>query len=74
MMCGTGIIDPGDSRSACWSSAATPPRRDMGPRPSPPATTDEGYVTPHQIPMAEWVYQNGPDQFANKVIFQNGIV
>jgi hypothetical protein len=24
--------------------------------------------------MAEWVYQDSPDQFVNKVIFRNGVV
>lgn len=74
MMCGTGIIDPGDTEERVLALCGEPLAA-RGWMETVPAGDDwEGYVTAEQIPMAEWVYQKGPDQFAYKIIFQNGIV
>jgi len=74
MMCSTGIIDPGDTEQQVLALCGRPDAARQWVETVPAGDDYEGYVTADQIPMAEWDYQNGPDQFVYKVIFQNGIV
>jgi len=74
MMCGTGIIDPGATMEQVLEMCGQPDAARSWVETVPAGDDYEGYVTADQIPMAEWDYQNGPDQFLYKVMFQNGIV
>ena len=74
MMCSTGIIDPGDSEARVLALCGQPDAASQWVETIPAGDDYEGYVTADQIPMAEWDYQNGPDQFVYRIIFQNGIV
>jgi len=74
MMCSTVIIDPGDSEERVLALCGRPDAARQWVETVPAGDDYEGYVTADRIPMAEWEYQNGPDQFVYKVIFQNGIV
>ena len=74
MMCSTGIIDPGDTEERVLALCGQPAAARQWVETIPAGDDYEGYVTADQIPMAEWDYQNSPDQFVYKIIFQNGIV
>ena len=74
MMCGTGIIDPGDSEARVLALCGRPDASRQWTEFIPAGDDYQGYVQATQIPMAEWVYQNNADQFVSKVIFENGVV
>ena len=74
MRCGTGIIGPGDSQLRVWQLCGAPLASRQWVETIPAGDDYEGMVTAARIPMAEWVYQDSPDQFVNKVIFRNGVV
>jgi hypothetical protein len=74
MRCGTGIIGPGDSQLRVWQLCGAPQVSRQWVETIPAGDDYEGMVTAARIPMAEWVYQDSPDLFVNKVIFRNGVV
>jgi hypothetical protein len=74
MRCGTGIIGPGDSQLRVWQLCGAPLASRQWVETIPAGDDYEGMVTAARIPMAEWVYQDSPDQFVSKVIFRNGVV
>jgi hypothetical protein len=74
MMCGTGIIDPGDSEARVLSLCGQPDAARQWTEFVPDGDDINGYITGSQIPMAEWLYRNNPDQFVTKIVFQNGVV
>jgi len=74
MMCGTGIINPGDSGERVLQLCGQPAAAKQWVQNIPSGDDDEGYLTGIQIDWAEWAYQNGPDQFVNKVVLRNGVV
>jgi hypothetical protein len=74
MMCGNGIIDPGDSEARVLALCGPPDASRQWTEFIPAGDDYQGYVQATQIPMAEWVYQNNPDQFVSKVVFENGVV
>jgi hypothetical protein len=74
MMCGTGIIGPGDSQLRVLQLCGAPTASRQWVETIPAGDDYEGMVTAARIPMAEWLYQDNPDQFASKVIFRNGVV
>jgi Protein of unknown function (DUF2845) len=71
MQCGTGIINPGDSQERVLELCGRPAASKEWTQTIP--DDDDGGVDA-QINWAEWAYQNGPDQFVNKVVFRNGAV
>lgn len=74
MMCGTGIIGPGDSELRVYQLCGAPAASRQWVETIPAGDDYQGMVTATQIPMAEWVYQDSPDQFVSRVIFRNGVV
>jgi Protein of unknown function (DUF2845) len=74
MMCGTGIIGPGDSQLRVLQLCGAPAASRQWVETIPAGDDYQGMLTATQIPMAEWLYQDSPDQFASKVIFRNGVV
>jgi hypothetical protein len=74
MMCGTGIVDPGFTQEQVLEMCGQPEAARSWVETVPAGDDWQGYVMADQIPMAEWVYQNGFDQFVYKVMFQNGVV
>ena len=74
MMCGPSLVEPGDSEQTVLEFCGEPSAARQWIETVPAGDDYEGMVTAEQIPMAEWLYQNGPDQFVYKVMFQNGIV
>lgn len=74
MMCGNGIIGPGDSQLRVLELCGYPEDSRSWMMTIPAGDDWQGMEESTQIPMAEWLYQNDPDQFAYKVVFQNGVV
>lgn len=74
MQCGTRIINPGDSMAAVLEFCGKPSADREWTEVIPAGDDDEGYADATRIPMAEWVYAGNPDQFVNKILFQNGVV
>ena len=74
MMCGNGIIGPGDSQLRVLELCGYPEDSRTWTETVPAGDDWEGIETAAQIPMAEWLYQTDPDQFAYTVVFQNGVV
>jgi hypothetical protein len=74
MMCGTGIIGPGDSQLRVLQLCGAPTASRQWVETIPAGDDYQGMLTAAQIPMAEWLYHDNPDQFASKVIFRNGVV
>ncbi len=74
MMCGNGIIEPGDSQLRVLELCGYPENSRSWMETVPAGDDWQGMEEAAQIPMAEWLYQNDPDQFAYKVVFQNGVV
>jgi hypothetical protein len=74
MMCGTGIINPGDPAEKVLELCGQPAAAKQWVQNIPAGDDDEGYLTGIQIDWAEWAYQNSPDQFVNKVVLRNGVV
>lgn len=74
LMCGTGIIGPGDSQLRVLQLCGAPAASRQWIEAIPAGDDYEGMVTAARIPMAEWLYQDSPDQFASRVIFRNGVV
>lgn len=74
MMCGTGIVNPGDSQLRVLELCGAPEASRSWVETIPAGDDYEGELTAAQIPMAEWLYQDSPDQFAYTVVFQNGVV
>ena len=74
MMCGTGIINPGDSAEKVLALCGQPAGARQWVQNIPAGDDDEGYLTGIQINWAEWAYQNSPDQFVNKVVLRDGVV
>jgi hypothetical protein len=70
MQCGTGIVNPGDSQERVLELCGQPGASKQWTQTIP--DDDDGGGA--QINWAEWAYQNGPDQFVNKVVFRNGVV
>jgi hypothetical protein len=71
MQCGLGIVNPGDSQERVLELCGQPFAAKRWVQ-TIPDDDDGGYGA--QIYWAEWGYQNGPDQFVNKVVFRNGVV
>ena len=74
MQCGTRIINPGDSMQAVLDFCGVPTVHREWTEVIPAGDDDEGMMEATRIPMAEWIYAGNPDQFTNKVLFQNGYV
>jgi hypothetical protein len=70
MQCGTGIVNPGDTEARVLELCGRPGASKEWVQ-TIPDDDDGGGV---QIEWEEWGYQNGPDQFLNKVVFRNGVV
>jgi len=73
MMCGDGLIEPGDSQLRVLELCGYPEDSRSWMETVPAGDDWQGMEEAAQIPMAEWLYQN-PGQFAYKVVFQNGVV
>jgi len=74
MMCGTGIIGPGDSQLRVLQLCGAPQAARQWVQTIYPGDDPQSFAEPLQVPMAEWVYQDNPDQFASKILFRNGVV
>jgi hypothetical protein len=74
MMCGTGIINPGDSAARVLELCGQPAATKEWVQNIPAGDDDEGMLTGIQIEWDEWAYQNSPDQFVNTVVLRNGVV
>jgi hypothetical protein len=74
MTCGNGIIGPGDSQLRVLELCGYPEASRRWVETVPAGDDYQGMLEAARIPMAEWVYQADPDQFASKVIFRNGVV
>ncbi|MEO8604779.1 MAG: DUF2845 domain-containing protein [bacterium] len=76
MMCGTGIINPGDSMARVLELCGRPEAARHWVQVIPGGDDDEGWMDAARIPMAEWVYADNddPDTFPQKLLFKNGIV
>jgi hypothetical protein len=74
MRCGPRIIQPGDSEYAVLALCGQPAAARHWVETFPTGDDYQGVLGVTQIPMDEWDYQNGPDQFVNKVIFRDGVV
>ena len=74
MQCGTGIINPGDSEAKVLELCGPPAAAKRWTQDIPAGDDAEGMMTGVQIKWAELAYQNGPDQFVNKVVLRNGVV
>jgi hypothetical protein len=74
MMCGNGIIQQGDSQLRVLELCGYPENSRSWMETIPAGDDWQGMEQATQMPMAEWLYQNDPDQFAYRVVFQNGIV
>jgi hypothetical protein len=74
MMCGTGIVGPGDSQLRVLELCGAPEASRSWIETVPAGDDYQGEMEAAQIPMAEWLYQTDPDQFAYKVLFRNGVV
>jgi hypothetical protein len=74
MQCGTGIINPGDSEAKVLELCGPPAAAKRWTQDIPAGDDAQGLLTGTQIKWAELAYQNGPDQFANKVVIRNGVV
>jgi hypothetical protein len=74
MMCGTGFVGPGDSQLRVLEMCGAPQASRQWMMTVPAGDDYQGMANAAQIPMAEWLYDANPDQFASKVIFQNGVV
>jgi uncharacterized protein DUF2845 len=74
MTCGNGFVGPGDSQLRVLEMCGAPQASRQWIATYPAGDDYQGMENAAQIPMAEWLYQENPDQFASKVIFQNGVV
>ena|SRR5215471_14168612 len=74
MQCGTGIINPGDSEAKVLELCGPPVAAKRWTQDIPAGDDAQGLLTGTQIQWAELGYQNGPDQFMNKVVIRNGVV
>ena len=66
----TGIVNPGDTEARVLELCGQPGGTKEWVQ-TLPDDDDGGGV---QVQWEEWAYQNGPDQFLNKVVFRNGVV
>jgi hypothetical protein len=76
MRCSGRLVEAGVSMAAVAELCGAPDSRRDWTEVVPAGDDDEGIADAARIPMAEWVYDDDddPDQFANKVLFRNGMV
>lgn len=72
--CGTQLINPGDNMERVLEFCGQPDQARQWTVTIPGGDDDEGTMDAVQIPMAEWDYDDDPDEFPDKIIFKNGIV